>query len=92
MPLLRILAAIAVIFWFSPLREGAGPASEPEAPTPGDVAARPLPELDRASLAALLAAAEGESERARALWSSLPEDARAALAQRIGEELAESAR
>ncbi|MGP9822473.1 hypothetical protein ACTZWW_20805 [Salinarimonas sp. NSM] len=100
MPLVRALAVVATIFWFSPVREdGAGTAVAPSVPRGAPIAAGTAPApappvetvLDRHSLAGLIAEAGDDAARAQALWQSLPEDARSALARRIADELAGSA-
>ncbi len=97
MPLVRALAVIATIFWFSPVREeGADAPAAPSVPRAAPAAAGTAPSvaapvatgLDRQSLAGLIAEAGDDAARARALWQALPEEARSALARRIADELA----
>jgi hypothetical protein len=87
MPLLRASAIIALIFAFSPVREGAT-TRDAEAPpaaesTMRESAASESPEPVRDAPTADL-------ERARALWKALPEEARAELAERVAQELSRS--
>ncbi len=97
MPLVRTLAVIATIFWFSPVREdGADAPGAPSVPRAAPIASQHAPApaapaasgLDRNSLAGLIAEAGDDAARAQALWRALPEEARAALARRIADEIA----
>ncbi|MGJ3262257.1 MAG: hypothetical protein ACFE0R_03390 [Salinarimonas sp.] len=100
MPLARALVVIATIFWFSPVHQDGADALAPRAPPEMPTASaardarevRDAPVLDRRSLAALIAGAEADTAQAQALWRSLPEEARSALARRIADELSASAR
>lgn len=83
MPLVRALALIAAIFWFSPVREDGRDVLAPEG------GRTETPALDRQALADLLGAGREDAREIDALWHALPEEARAALTRRVGDALVE---
>ncbi|WP_349367521.1 hypothetical protein [Salinarimonas sp.] len=83
MPLLRASAIIAVIFAFSPVREGAPPRVDAPDSRLSTTATTESP----ATAGRTLADAPADLERAHALWKALPEEARAELAERVAQEL-----
>lgn len=85
MPLLRASAIIAVIFAFSPVREGAPPRVD--APDSRLAAPAPVESAAPAPAGRTLEDAPADLERAHALWKALPEEARAELAERVAQEL-----
>lgn len=107
MPLIRTTLVIAVIFAFSPAREGvwsSAPAADPRGGAARERASAPATALSPAparraepanqrpeSIADLIAAASDDAGRARDLWAGLPDEAKAELARVIARELGNAA-